>query len=244
MNDDTLILYYYNDGLSNRERRQVEAAINADTAVATQYKALCLQLNDLHETDDQEVPAHTLRRWHDTIDRAAQQERVRQQKPAGSFNLFSFAWGAAITATLAIGIGIGMYVAGGDTTLPAPMFEVADVDTTAGTIVPGAFTRGMKVHLQDTRQGLANLPLDASAERIMLILQIIDQNRHFERAAEQNNSQSLARVLRAFEPILLQLAADDIAPEDAEALRTQLAFELNVMLTKLSREPSNKTQST
>jgi DNA-binding FadR family transcriptional regulator len=78
----------------------------------------------------------------------------------------------------------------------------------------------------------------------MLILQIIEQNRLFERAAEQNNSQSLARVLRAFEPILLRLAADDIAPEDAEALRAQLAFELNVMLTKLSRDTSKETQST
>jgi DNA-binding FadR family transcriptional regulator len=60
----------------------------------------------------------------------------------------------------------------------------------------------------------------------------------------QNDSQNLARVLRAFEPILLRLAADDIAPEDAEALRAQLAFELDVMLTKLSRGSSNKTQTT
>ena len=51
-------------------------------------------------------------------------------------------------------------------------------------------------------------------------------------------------MLRAFEPILLRLAADDIAPEDAEALRAQLAFELNVMLTKLSRKPSKETQTT
>jgi len=244
MNEDTLILYYYNDGLSNRERRQVEAAINADATVAAQYKALCLQLNDLYETDDQEVPAHTLRRWHDTIDHAAQQQRVRQQKPASSFNLFSFAWGAAITATLAIGIGISMYIAGGDTNSPAPIFEVASVDSGASIAVPAAFTRSVKAHLQDTRQGLADLSLDADADRIMLILRIIHQNRLFERTAVQNNSQSLARVLRAFEPILLRLAADDIAPEDAEALRAQLAFELNVMLTKLSRNTSNKTQST
>jgi len=240
MNEDTLILYYYNDGLSDRERRQVETAINADTTVAAQYETLCRQLSELSDAEDQPVPSHTLRRWHDSIDQAARQNQPGQKKPAGPFNLFSFAWGAAITAALAIGISIGVYMTGNDSNTPAPIIEVADVST----VVPASFTRGIKVHLQDTQQELASLPLDASADRIMLILQIIEQNRFFERAAEHNNSQNLARVLRAFEPILLRLAADDIAPEDAEALRAQLAFELNVMLTKLSRDTSNETQST
>ena len=100
------------------------------------------------------------------------------------------------------------------------------------------------MHFRDTYDELATMPMESAADRTQLILQIIDQNRLFERTAEQNNSQNVARVLRAFEPILLRLAADDIAPEDAEALRAQLAFELNVMLTKLSREPSNETHST
>jgi hypothetical protein len=77
-----------------------------------------------------------------------------------------------------------------------------------------------------------------------LVLQIIQQNRLFEQAAERNDAGSLARVLRAFEPILLQLAATDIAPEDAVALREQLAFELKVMLTKLERDTSKDITST
>jgi hypothetical protein len=72
---------------------------------------------------------------------------------------------------------------------------------------------------------------------------LIEQNRLFEKAAAQNNSPKLVRVLRAFEPILVQLASDDIAPEDAEALRAQLAFELNVMLTKMTRDSSDGRQS-
>jgi hypothetical protein len=85
--------------------------------------------------------------------------------------------------------------------------------------------------------------MDAQADRMMLILRLIDQNRLFEKVAVQNNSPKLARVLRAFEPILVQLASDDIAPEDAEALRAQLAFELNVMLTKLTRDSSDGQQT-
>jgi hypothetical protein len=229
MNEDTLILYYYNDGLSKRERQQVEAALNSDAAVAAQYEALCRQLNGMSEPDIAAVPSHTVERWHDAIDRAARQEHQKQQLPVRSFNPWSFAWGAAIAAALAIGIGLNM--------------TRVDPEITAPAAVPGAFTRGVQVHFRDTFQELSSLPVESAADRSMLALQIIEKNRLFERAAEQNNSQSLARVLRAFEPVLLQLAAEDISAEDAAALQAQLIFELNVMLTKLSRDVSNETDT-
>ncbi len=78
---------------------------------------------------------------------------------------------------------------------------------------------------------------------MQLLAQIIDQNRMFERAAVNNNSHNIARVLRAFEPILLRLGSDDIAPEDAEALRAQLSFELAIVLTKLAQKPSEEPQT-
>ena len=90
----------------------------------------------------------------------------------------------------------------------------------------------------------SSMPIDTAEDRTLLVLQIIQQNRLFERAAEQNRSDDLARVLRAFEPILLRLAADNIAPADAQDLRDQLAFELKIMLTKLERDTSKDTQST
>ena len=82
-----------------------------------------------------------------------------------------------------------------------------------------------------------------AASSLCPALQLIEQNRLFEQAAEHSNAQNLARVLRAFEPILLRLASEDIAPQDAEALREQLAFELQVMLTKLSGTPSEKAET-
>jgi len=229
MNEDTLILYYYNDGLTKRERQQVEAAINTDAAVAAMYEEICQQLNGMSESDSPAVPSHTVERWHDAIDRAARQEHVSAKSPARSFNPWSFAWGAAIAAALAIGIGLNM--------------TSVDPEIMTPSTVPGAFTRGVRVHFRDTFQELSTLPVESAADRSMLALQIIEQNRLFERAAEQNNSPSLARVLRAFEPVLLQLAAEDISPEDAAALQAQLIFELNVMLTKLSRDSSNETDT-
>lgn len=198
------------------------------------------KLVEAHEADVHRPPAHLVEQWHSAIDEAAALERGRQQEPRRGWHPGSFFWGVAVTAALAIGIGIG-FVLSVNTGAPMPVPVVADVSP-GTSATPAAFTRGLAVHLRDSRQQIANI--DNSADRTLLVIQIIEQNRMFESAAEHNNAPKLARVLRAFEPILLQLAANDIAPEDAEALRAQLAFELNVMLTKLANEPSDESHTT
>ena len=104
-----------------------------------------------------------------------------------------------------------------------------------------AFVRSLQVHFRDSRAELTDLSGISAADRMILVAGLIEQNRLYARAAEQNDADNLARVLRAFEPILVQLAAEDIAPTDAAALRAQLAFELDVMLTKLALEPSDES---
>ena len=243
MNDDTLLLYYYDDGLSVQERRDVEAAIAADESVRARYAELRLQLDVLDTGSDVAAPMHMVQRWHESIDRAAQREHVPARSKSSPFNAMSFFWGAAVSAALAVGIGIGVIMSGSPVPVElAPTVALADPETSS--IVPGAFARGMQVHFRDTQQNIAALSGDSKEDRTLLVMRIIQQNRFFERAAEQNDSAGLARVLRAFEPILLRLAADDIAPEDADALRRQLAFELNVMLTKLERDTSKETHKT
>ena len=197
--------------------------------------------DDLREFDaldlDREIPAplHMQQRWHDSIDLAAQRELREQKKSARSINFMSFFWGAAVTTALAMGIGIGVFLSGGPDSIEPNDYIVQDR--------AGAFGRVLQVHLRDTQNDIASMPIDTD-DRTHLVLQIVQQNRLFERAAERNDADSLARVLRAFEPILLQLAASDIAPEDAAALREQLAFELKVMLTKLERDASKEITST
>lgn len=229
MNDDTLILYYYNDGLSEQEREDVAAALRTDAALAAQYSKLCGDLDHFAD-EDVGVPSHVVQRMHDSIDRVARPVLLRTDEPRRSFSPFSFAWGAAVTAALAIGIGIGFFLS------PEPPVDMQSYGD--------PFTRGMQVYLQDARADLAAMPIGEAEDRADLIMHIVEQNRLFEQAAVQNDSQSLARVLRAFEPVLLKLATEDLAPEDAQALRAQLEFELNVMLTKLSRASSNETQTT
>ena len=230
MNDETLILYYLDDGLSEAERRKIAAALGSDPALASQYAALCRDLDLLNAVDDAEVPAHVVQRMHDSIDRVARPVLVDTTPQSRTFNPLSFIWGAAVTAALAIGIGIGVYFSG--ETMPAQQDRGAP------------FVRGMQVYLQDARDDLTTMSTTGTDERARLVMHLVEQNRLFERAARQNDSADLARVLRAFEPILLKLASEDVTPVEAEALRAQLAFELNVMLTKLSRASSNETQTT
>ena len=141
-----------------------------------------------------------------------------------------------MTTALAIGIGIGVFLSAGPESIDTNQYVVADR--------ADAFGRVIQAHLRDTQDDIASIPIDMAEDRTLLVLQIIQQNRLFEQAAERNDADSLARVLRAFEPILMQLTAADITPEEAAALREQLAFELKVMLTKLERDTSKQVTST
>jgi len=240
MNDDTLILYYYNDGLAEHERREVEAALRDDPDLARRYSDLKRQLERFDATETEPVPRDMRARFHDTIERAARLEQGHNDSKPGFLHLPSFIWGTAVTAALVVGVGIGVLLPDGDPVEPAGVIEMVGTPERNSST---AFTRGLQVHLRDSQQGIASLAVDDDADRALLILQMIQQNRIFERAAQQNDAADLARVLRAFEPILLRLAAADISPEDAEALRSKLAFELNVMLTKLSRDESDEQHS-
>jgi hypothetical protein len=246
MNDEQLILYYYADDMSNAERRQIEAALAADPALQSRFEALRRELDGFGDallSTQFRAPEHLVARWHASIDRAAQQERQAGRRPARGLHFASFGWGAAVTAALALGIGIGMYLSNRDDTdfsvTPLP----AIVEVAPSAAAGDAFTRGLQVHFRESRQNIGGLPVEDSEARRMLILHIVQQNRLFARAATEHESPELSRVLRAFEPILVRLADENLAPEEAQRLQSQLVFELNVMLTKMKQTPSDRTES-
>lgn len=194
-----------------------------------------------HRNEIHPAPAHLKQQWHDAIDDAAAIERGKQQSPASSWHPASVFLGMAIAATLALGIGIGYFLAEDGSNDVVPGAQVAATQSpTSG--IPAPLSRGLQVHFRDSREQL--LGVSDAADRTLLVLQIIEQNRLFATAAKNSDSPKLARVLRAFEPTLLQLAAEDLEPADAEALLSQLAFELNVVLTKLAAESSDDSLTT
>jgi hypothetical protein len=238
MNDDKLTLYYYNDGLTNAERQEVASALASDAAVAERYRLLSEQLGRFADPRVAPPPSDMVERWHEGLDRAIALET--RARPTPGVHSWSFLLGAAVTAALAIGIGV--FISGDEPAAP-PVEELVAEENAGSADISTAFLRGLQVHLRESEEGLAALNGEAAADRSMLIMNIIEQNRLFARAARQNEADHLGRVLRAFELVLVQLAAEDISTEDAEALRAKLLFELNVMLTKLSRDSSDEPQS-
>ena len=243
INEETLTLCYYDDGLTANERRDVEVALGRNPNLAANYAELCRHFESWSQPDDHSTPEHLTHKWQDSIAVAAMQESAGTRKSTARFSLMNFAWGGAVTMAMAIGIGIGMYFSGSTDINPATVPPLAGIPEVF-EVVPASFTRGLQLHLQDSEREISGLSVDASGDRAALLTQIIEQNRVFERSAKLNKSDNLARLLRAFEPILMRLASEDIAPADAEALRSQLSFELNVMLTKMAQDTSNDSHST
>jgi hypothetical protein len=118
---------------------------------------------------------------------------------------------------------------------PPPLPQTTQV-TTPGS----AYDRGLQSHLASTEQQLASLESATPEERARLVETIIEQNRIYALAAERAGEPQLARVLRAFSPVLEGLQKGG----DTSASVAQLAFELRVMQGRLAAAPASNTKST
>src|SRR5262245_27246034 len=217
MSDDDLIFFYYGDGRSGAERRRIRAALEAAADLRARYERLCAALEHFEAPRPAAVPPDMTARWHDAIDRAARLERQTHRAAQRTFHLPSFAWGSAVAAALVL--ALGFWLARDRAVETVPDVRIAESGVSAGRPALVAFERGLEMHLAQSRQQLVGLPADTDEQRAMLIMRMVQENRLFETAAEHNGAQDLARVLRAFEPILLRLAADDISPAEARALQ-------------------------
>jgi hypothetical protein len=248
MNDDTLILYYYDDGLSDDERAGVEAALEYDASLRERYRALCRSLDRFNDPPAERAPAQVaVSRWHRSIEHAAAGERAGSASTGRGWHFPSFAWGALAASLVAAAVAIGLYF--GDQATPVP--SIADSADSLGidegspgqVTTPVSFSRGLQVHLRESREDIMRLAANGNGDRTMLVMNIVRQNRLFERAARQHDAEDVARVLRAFEPVLLRLASEDTSADDAAALRAKLGFELKVILTKMEQSESDDTDS-
>ena len=119
--------------------------------------------------------------------------------------------------------------------MPAPQ---APVPPTANN---SAYERGLASHLANTEQQLASLEGATPEERQRLVDTIIEQNRVYAQAAERAGEPQLARVLRAFSPVLESVAHGD---PDTSASVAQLAFEFRVMQDRLATGKASNSHST
>lgn len=242
INEQQLILYYYDDGLSPQEQQVITEALQTNAVLATRYQELSAGLDDLQDETPVAAPAHLKPQWHELIGREAQLQRQHDgQSSSGSRRPQHWlGWAAGLATMLVFGMAIGIWMQPATTTLDAGDTGLVQVmpelqSPEGGT---GAFTRAVQFYLDGQQTELAGMGDRQAETNQLILLQIIAQNRLIERAAVANQAPELARLMRAFEPVLLKLADPATSPEQAAALQRQLAFELQAVLTKLQQAPS------
>lgn len=230
MIDDDLILFHYRDGLPATRLREIETQLQRDPKLAARYAALVAELGALPPAQPVRASATARQRWAHHLDLLA--ERESRTRPARTRQLtWQLAGGFAL---LLVGVGVGLRLGERVPSLPEP-----SPPPTIAAVEHSPLVRAVQAHLNLTGTWLAELPeVDAQARRV-LIAEVVTQNRVYERSAQHQNADKLARVLRAMEPVLLSLADESADEEAFAASLRQLEFELTVMQTKLAQAPSN-----
>jgi len=237
--DDELLLYYYRDGLSDADRARIGAALAEQPELAQRLHRLVGRLDAAAAIPEVSVPVATQQRWMAALEQAAQTRTTqvtRLKRP-----VFTDArWLGAAAATVVAVVAVAMLVD------KPPREHIANVTPPSATPAgnaseASAYERGLKSHLASTEQQLASLEDATPEQRARLIETIIQQNRIYALAAERAGEPQLARVLRAFSPVLegLQNKEGDPAADVA-----QLAFELRVMQGRLAGGPATDAVST
>lgn len=234
ISDDDLLLYYYRDGLDAAERARIGTALAEQPALAQRLHRLVAQLDTVAEMPEVPVPAHIEQRWQSALERAAAAHNnyVATARTGSRFST-AFRWQALAATVVAMAILVTIQVSMQSrpdrTTGNVPP---ATTQAAASTPEGAAYERGLRLHLASTEQRLAGLDSAQPEERARLVETIIEQNRLYALAAERANEPQLARVLRAFTPILESLAVEH---SDASASDlAQLNFEMRVMQARLS----------
>lgn len=250
INDQTLILYYYEDGISDRERERVRRALGDDAVLKARYDALCDDLRALGDVDSVDVPPGVEARWHRALEDEAQ-IHAEPRRFAGTFPP-GFALAAALSLVFIGGLFLGVRLhdapngQAGQQQVAVPTPRVSPPESARTTATPArpraVFVRGVAAHLERTQIQLASIDLDDSQQRSELVDAIVSQNRFFLTAAQEQGADDVARLLRAFEPLLLSMAEESSAGRTPVQIRQQLDFELGATLTKFNWQTSNKSK--
>jgi len=230
INDDELLLYYYRE-LEAPEHARISAALAEQPELARRLHVLVAKLDAAAALPEVPVPEQAQQRWRAALEQATRTDNMAKA-PRGRI-LSPLRWqlaaAAAVVAALAFGILSVMQPTPGPSPVTPPL--------AASENEASAYENGLKFHLASTERRLASLGDATPEERARLVDAIIGQNRIYALAAERAGEPQLARVLRAFTPVLEDLASGN--SQTSAASIDQLNFELRVMQARLG---AGKTQ--
>jgi hypothetical protein len=182
------------------------------------------------------VPAATQERWSAALTAAAAEQRATPPKRTRVTQPRWLAFAAA--ATVAV---IALVATFRPTDPPSTPVAVNDPPPGNGAVDASAYEQGLKWHLASTERQLADMSSASPEERARLIEAIIGQNRIYALAAERAGEPQLARVLRAFTPILQDVASG--RAQSTEGSLAQLSFELRVMQSRLGADAPGQSNT-
>ena len=251
--DDELLLYYYRDGLEPDERARIAAALAEQPELAQRLHRLVGRLDEVAAIPEAKVPVATQERWKAALAQAAQERPTTQNLRPFRRPYTDARWLAAAAAVVVAVVSV-LYVI--DSTPPSPTianvtpppaetptasFTSPPTEAPSGAAEASPYERGLKTHLASTERQLASLEEATPEERARLIETIIEQNRLYAVAAERAGEPQLARVLRAFSPVLESMRQGEGNPAADAA---QLSFELRIMQGRLAGGVPANTVST
>jgi hypothetical protein len=225
--DDELLLYYYRE-LETPERARIGAALAAQPELAQRLHRLVSRLDAAAASPEVPVPLPFQQRWEMALARAGQEP----SRPVARRPLFSQPlWLGAVAAVLVVA-----FAAVFTFTRPDPATDplTASRQLPASNGDEQSYENGLKWHLASTERQLASLGQASPEERTRLVETIIGQNRLYALAAERAGEPQLARVLRAFTPILEDVAAGRSKSTAGDL--AQLNFELRIMQARLGSD--------
>jgi hypothetical protein len=235
--DDQLLLYYYRE-LDAGERARIAAALAEQPELSQRLHRLIGKLDAAAASPEIPVPAATQQRWRDALDRAGTKtprQTVAQRRPSLQPRWpLPFGWAAA-AGIAAVALVIGYQLRSPTTVATDPMTAATPSNNESQS---SAYERGLQVHLASTERQLVSLGEATPEERARLVAAIIDQNRMFALAAERAGEPQLARVLRAFAPVL-ESVAEGRGDATANGI-DQLSFEFRVMQARLGSGADSK----
>ena len=227
ISDDELLLYYYRE-VDAAERARIGAALAEQPELARRLHALVGRLDAAAAVPDVPVPVEVQQRWRAALDRARTETRAAPAPRRFYSQPRWLAVAATVTAVALIFVVQGVLR---KTPVQTTGPEIASTQSPGEQGDSSSYERGLKWHLASTERQLAALGDASPEERARLLDTIIAQNRMYALAAERAGEPQLARVLRAFNPILEDLAGGHGDTTAADV--AQLSFELRVMQARL-----------
>ena len=231
MTDDELLLFHLADGLSTDRIEKIRIALENDAVLRDRLAQLRANLTTLKQTDSEALPAAVQRR----LQLKLQQLHTASLPPVGEPFWRLHKQSTWLLPAFTAGSGallMWFYTQGIE-----PNARPAQHQQAQTMSLPA-----LRAHLLQTQALLENFDPNDAQKRALLV-EIINQNQNYAERAQRLGRADLARVLRALEPVLVEVE-NLKEPSARAALIDQFEFEANSLQTKLQAHASKPVPKT